>query len=339
MKRVVKWAGVAVAGLVVVGVVAAGFVCFRSHSLLNRSWAVDPAPVPMTDVLPPGAGYGNGNGNGMTEAGSGDAEARVPGAGDVEKDPMAELLAWGKHIATTRGCQDCHGEDLGGGVFADAMPVMRLAGPNLTPGGVGSAYSDADWVRAIRHGVGPDGRGLLLMPSDEYYYLGDRDLAALVTYLKSLPPVARELPESRLGPAGRALLVAGKFPLPAATRIDHEGPRPVAPPKGATVAYGEYLAMGACTGCHGPTLSGGPIPGAPPEWPPAANITPDPETGIGSWSRENFMAAMTRGVRPDGRQIEPRFMPWPNLARLEPDEKEALWLYLQTVEAKPFGER
>ena len=132
--------------------------------------------------------------------------------------------------------------------------------------------------------------------------------------------------------------MAGQLPLVPAEMIDHEGPRPTAPPRGATLAYGEYLAVG-CTGCHGPEFSGGPIPGVPPGWPKAANITPDSETGIGSWSRGDFMKAVTMGRRPDGRELQGEFMPWPNFAQLKADELEALWMYIQTVPAKPFGGR
>jgi RNA polymerase sigma factor (sigma-70 family) len=135
------------------------------------------------------------------------------------------------------------------------MPVFKLSASNLTPAGVGSSYSDADWVRAIRHGIGPDGKPLLFL--------------------------------------------AGQIPLIPAELIDHDAPRPAEPPPGETVAYGEYLAVG-CTGCHGPGFSGGTIPGVPPEWPEASNITPDQETGIGSWNRVDFLRAMKECRRPDG---------------------------------------
>jgi mono/diheme cytochrome c family protein len=251
---------------------------------------------------------------------------------------MSEVLAWGEHIATTRGCTDCHAPDFGGGVFADEMPVFRLSASNLTGGGVGGEYSNEDWVRAIRHGIGPDGKPLLFMPSYEYYYLSDDDLAAMILYLKSLPAVSREFSENKVGPVGRVLFMAGQLPLVPAEMINHEGPRPTAPPKGATVEYGAYLAVG-CTGCHGPGFSGGKIPGVPPEWPAATNITPDAETGIGSWSREDFFRALKEGRRPDGTELQAEYMPWPNMGQLYEDEMEALWMYVSSVEAKPFGGR
>jgi len=256
----------------------------------------------------------------------------------VPSDPAS--VAWGEHLARTRGCTDCHGPDYGGAVFIDDAVMARLAGSNLTSGdgGVGRAYTDRDWVRAIRHGVGPDGRGLLFMPSQEYYFLSDDDLGSLIAYLKSLPPVDSRLPANSVGPVGRGLFLAGKVPLVAAEVIDHDTAPPPAPPKGATVAYGRYLAA-VCTGCHGTGFSGGPIPGAPPPWPPASNITPDRETGIGGWTEEDFFRALRDGIRPDGSSIDPESMPVRNTALMEDDEIRALWLYLRTLEPRAEGGR
>ena len=64
--------------------------------------------------------------------------------------------------------------------------IGTLRAPNLTPGGVGGTYTDTDWIRALRHGVAPDGTPLVFMPSWEYYYLSKEDLGALIAYLKQL---------------------------------------------------------------------------------------------------------------------------------------------------------
>src|SRR5512138_1899929 len=117
---------------------------------------------------------------------------------------------------------------------AERPPEPAAAIPNLTSGagGIGATNTDEDWVLAIRHGVGHDGRGLILMPSRVWYYLSDEDLADLIAYLKSLPPVDNELPNSELGPLGRVMLTLGQLPemlLPNVTMIDHYAPRPVAP--------------------------------------------------------------------------------------------------------------
>ena len=119
--------------------------------------------------------------------------------------------------------------------------------------------------------------------------------------------------------------------------IDHNAPRPTGVTPGETVEYGQYLAVG-CSGCHGPGYSGGPIPGTPPEFPPAANITPDKTTGIGNWSKADFVKALREGKRPDGTDINP-FMPWKNFSQMTDQEVGALWLYLQTVPPKAKGGR
>ena len=148
-------------------------------------------------------------------------------------------IARGEHIATIRMCGHCHTEDLSGQT-ASVPGLITLSVPNLTSGGVGATNTDADWVRAIRHGVGQDGRGLVLMPSRIFYYLSDEDLGALIAYLKSLPAVDNEMPLTDLGPLGRVMLVLGQLPpeiVPNVTIIDHDGPRPVAPEPGVTVEY------------------------------------------------------------------------------------------------------
>jgi mono/diheme cytochrome c family protein len=247
----------------------------------------------------------------------------------------------GRHLATAIAkCVDCHGATLGGAVFldVDTPPLFRAVAPNLTrgQGGVGSQLSDADFARAIRHGVGPDGKALLVMPADDYSPMSDADVGALIAYIRSLPPVDSQLPPSEIRPLGQILLAAGQLPPFAAELIDHQVRREAAPPPGVTAEYGRYLAMtGGCTGCHGPGLSGGPIPGVPPDFPRAQNITP---TGIGSWSDEDFFRALREGKRPDGSAINP-FMPWMATRQMTDDEIKALLAYLRTVPPRPDGMR
>jgi mono/diheme cytochrome c family protein len=249
-----------------------------------------------------------------------------------------ETVARGRHIAVIRGCVDCHGDDLAGKLFLDGQPVARLYSTNLTAGagGIGSSYSVEDWVRAIRHGVGPDRKPLLFMPSHEFYPLSDTDMGALVAYLQSLSPVDNRMPASSVGPLGRVLFLAGQVPLLPAELIDHRAERPAPPQPGVTVAYGEYLSTG-CVGCHGNEYSGGRIPGAPPSFPAAANLTPH-ETGLGSWTEEDFFRALREGRRPDGTEIDP-FMPWQLTREMSDDEIRAMWLYMKSLTPKPYGRR
>jgi cytochrome c553 len=251
----------------------------------------------------------------------------------------AEGAARGRQLALTRGCVDCHGDNLGGRVFLDIPILARLYATNLTAGegGVGSTYSDADWERAIRHGIGPGGRALLFMPSHEFYPLSDDDLSALVGYLKSLTPVSGPRPKNTVGPLGRFLVATRQIPtfIPAEL-IDHTGKRPAAPEPGVSVEYGAYLATG-CTGCHGDSFSGGRIPGAPPEFLPPTNITRH-ESGIATWSESDFVRLMREGVRPDGSRVDDQ-MPWRALGQLSDDELSALWLFLRSLPPLAYGNR
>ena len=245
-------------------------------------------------------------------------------------------IARGEHIATIRMCGHCHTERLSGQSFT-APGLMTLSVPNLTAGagGVGATNTDEDWVRAIRHGVGHDGRGLVLMPAKTWYYLSDDDLGALITYLKSLPPVNNEMPKTDLEPLGRVMLVLGQLPpeiVPNVTVIDHYAPRPIAPKPGVTVEYGKYLAS-TCTLCHGSNLNGQTISEGPNVY-VALNLTRGGE--MVGWTEEQFIATMRTGVTPGGKQLID-FMPWKYFGQMTDDELKAVWMYLQSLPALPQG--
>ena len=234
-------------------------------------------------------------------------------------------LAWGQHLLEAIGkCQDCHDGDLGGKVMMDAPAFGRLAATNITrgPGGIGD-YSDADLERAIRHGVGPDGRPLVFMPSEAFAAMTDEDLAALMGYLRTVPPVERVHPEPRVGPVARVLYLLGNFPLLPVELIDHDDPRPD-PKPGVTVEYGRYLAtLGGCRSCHGLTLAGDANPDAP-----------DITVGrLGDWSEADFFRALREGRRPDGSVLDPERMPWVRSGLMTDDEIRAVWTYVRSLPA------
>lgn len=260
-------------------------------------------------------------------------ERRMARRYDVPVDAIAiadtaEIRARGEHIVRSLAkCVDCHGDDLGGKVMVDDAMVGTLAGPNLTSGGVGSKLSKDDWVRAITHGVGHDRRPLAAMPAADYSALGRDDVAAIVAYARSVPPVTRELPAARLGPVIRVMMTTGSVQLFDAEKIDHARPLGDSPRPDANPIYGEYLARtGGCFGCHGPNLAGGPIPGMPPGTPSAADIRRD--GAIASWSEEDFTRALRHGKRPDGSDINP-VMPWKATAQMSDVEMKALYMYLK----------
>jgi mono/diheme cytochrome c family protein len=253
---------------------------------------------------------------------------------DVPTDAAA--VEMGHHLAISRGCLSCHGQDLAGAVVIDDPAMGRISGPNLTRGRGGlPRFSDEDFVRAIRHGVAADGHGLFLMPSADYSRMTENDVVDLIAYVKSVPPVDRESPPLRVGPVSRALLVAGKFTL-AADIIDHDHLKPDVVEPGPTVAYGRYLAV-TCTGCHGENYSGGKIAIGPPSWPPAANLTPHPSGRLAQWTEADFVRALRTKRRPDGTELN-AVMP-SAFGQFTDIELEALWSFLKTLPPAPTGTR
>lgn len=241
----------------------------------------------------------------------------------------------GRHIASTRGCNDCHGPDYAGNKVIDDPIAGQFHGPNLTQGkgGLSEDFSELDYVRAIRHGVTRAGRPLLLMPSFEYSSMSDEDLGALIAYLKTVPAVDRERGPVKPGPLMRVLMALGEVKIEA-SRIDHEAKRPVSVTAESTVAYGKYLSA-SCSGCHGEDCGGGKIPGAPPDWPPAANLSPHPDTFMSKWSEAEFLSVMRTHTRPDGSKLSP-VMPGA-FGQMTDLELTALYKYLRSV--APVGRK
>jgi len=301
MGRLFRWIGIVVAAVLALVLLAAAFVAVASWRRISRVHTVN-VVVPRT----------------------------------IPTDAAA--VEHGKHMATATGsCTDCHGPDLGGNVLQEPSAFGTLAAPNLTrgAGGLGGAFTETDWVRAIRHGVHRDGTSLLVMPSEVFVFMNETDLGDLIAYLKQIPAVDRTMPPSRLGPLGRALLVAGQVTL--ITDRTPSIPFPAIVPPGPTREYGRYIASYAgCIGCHGPGLSGGHVEG-PPGAPPAANLTPH-SSGLENWTEADFDHALRRGVRKNGTPIN-IFMPWPNFSGMTDDEVKALWLFVRSVPPKPFGNK
>jgi mono/diheme cytochrome c family protein len=243
----------------------------------------------------------------------------------------------GQHLASAvAACVDCHGPHLAGKVFMDDPGLGRIVPPNLTRGrgGVGGTFSNADFARAIRHGVNPSGRRLLIMPSDDYNQFSDADLGAIIAYIRSMPAIDASLPTNEIRILGRILFATGQLALQPATNIDHFAQRPRSPAPGVTSEYGAYLALSAgCPSCHGPGLSGGKIPQAPPTTVPGSNITP---AALGAWSEADFLRVMRTGTRPDGRRLD-AYMPWPYFAQMTDDELRAIWRFLQAVPPRATG--
>ena len=286
------------AGVLVAVAVASGAFWFMSDSRLNQTLPVSTELIPVpTDI---------------------------------------SAIQRGQHLAGAIAlCNGCHAANMAGRLIMDDA-VARIVAPNLTAGhgGFGASFSDADFVRAIRRGIDPRGRQLLVMPSDNYSRLSDADVGAIVAYLRSLPAIDTNLPSSEVRPLGRLLLVTGQITLLPGGNADPSLPRRGPTQLGLTPEYGQYLVdIAGCATCHGPGLSGGSMPGATRNAVPAANITP---TALKDWSEADFLRVMRTGRRPDDRMLDAS-MPWQYYAQMTDLELRAVWRFLQLVPPRTTG--
>lgn len=233
-------------------------------------------------------------------------------------------LARGEHLVDVF-CRDCHTAALSGQPFFDDPAIGLIHSANIT--GLGETHSDEELVLAIRHGLRRDGRAMMIMPSETFIHFSEEDLGAIIAYLKTVPRVGKEWPEPILRPVGRILVGAGLFnsAIPA-TYIDHQSTFPAMAEVAASSDYGAYLAR-LCQSCHGAKLAGGqpPDPGSP----PVPDLTP--AGALGAWSEGDFLTAMRTGSTPEGRQLNPEFMPWSSIGKLDDDELRAVWMYLASL--------
>lgn len=266
---------------------------------------------------------------------------RLNKAPDVATEPVAvptdaEAIARGEHLVNAvSSCRLCHGDNLEGQVFIEGEMGVFITAPNLTSGagGIGAAYNDADWERAIRHGIGGDGRTLVIMPSYIYSHYSDEDLGALIAYLKSVPPVDNDMGQRRIGFPGSIL---GGFvaynDFASVGKIDHASVGGTAPAEGPTAEYGHYLtSVAMCGECHGSNLAGVPPGGDGP--PPGPNLTPGGE--LSGWNEEDFMNTIRTGQTPDGETLDSEEMPWPSFSQMSDTELQAIWAYLSSLEPLP----
>lgn len=219
---------------------------------------------------------------------------------------------------------------LSGGRPFDLGPGGIILSSNITPDeatGIG-AWTDEEIKAALQTGVSKDDRQLHpIMPFNVYKNMADADLDALIAYLRSLEPVANQIPASSmvLPPFG---LTAPEEPI-------------VAPDVEDALAYGEYLIRGVlpCQECHTPLdletgfanmeqyLAGGQPYEGPWGIVYAANLTPHDETGLGEWSDEEIRRAIQTGIGRDGRRLV--LMPWQDYAGLVEQDFNALLTFLR----------
>ncbi|MCB0174393.1 MAG: c-type cytochrome [Anaerolineae bacterium] len=245
-------------------------------------------------------------------------------------------LERGQYLASISGCTSCHGEDLRGEVFIDEAPIGYVPAPNLTSGagGIGATYTDADWESAIRHGVAADGRMMVTMPADHYAHYGDDDLAALIGYLKSVPPVDNDLGPRQIQFPGTVIFGVLAYTNWPVNVIDHASVGGNAPEAAPSAEYGAYMvSIMSCQSCHAENLAGnyGQL-----DTPQGPNITLGGE--VADWSEEDFARTLRTGTTPDGELLKTTAeggMPWPQYAGLSDTEVQALWAYINSLEPLP----
>lgn len=254
----------------------------------------------------------------------------------VARSTDPAVVERGRHLAhSVAGCalSDCHGHDLGGGRSLDIGPLGTFTAPNLTF--MAMAYSDAELARLILHGVRRDGRSLRFMSVQEINWMPDADVAAIVSWVRTMPLVQRPNGPIRVGLLAKVLDRHDMIPVDIARRVDH-ATRDTAPPPSATAAYGRYVGR-LCMGCHGDTFSGGPIPGAPSSMAVPPNLTPH-ATGLAGWTYDDFVRFGATGIRKNGRRVD-AIMPTEALANMDDVERRALWAFLQSLPPRPYGGR
>jgi hypothetical protein len=273
---------------------------------------------------------------------------------DRRFEPTPARLERGRYLATSvNGCVYCHGEvdwkapgfpvkagTEGGGRRWDEEGLPFVTAPNITPDretGAG-AWTDDMLARAIREGISHDGRSLFpIMPYTQYRYMSDEDLASIVVYIRSLPPLKRSWPPTQV-----------PFPV---NRFINAVPEPVTAPvpepdRNNPVAYGDYLVrMGACRDCHTPAdaqnqpiaaleFGGGFTLTGPYGQVASGNITPHP-SGIPYYDATLFLEVMRTG-QAKARKIHDA-MPWSMYGKQPDEDLKAIFAYLQTV--KPVRHR
>ena len=198
-----------------------------------------------------------------------------------------DAIVQGEHLTQIAGCIDCHKRDLTGALFDD-VPGSAVWSRNLH--GAGRTFSDADFDRAIRHGLHADGTSVFIMPSDCYAAFRDDELSAIVSYLRSLPPKGEEHPAAHLGLAARLSVLRGDFKPDSAWLALDKLPLDLGP----ATAQGRHLTQIACAECHDTSLNG--TPDDP--YLPTPNLSL-----VASYSREDFVHFMRTGKAAGNREL------------------------------------
>jgi len=211
-----------------------------------------------------------------------------------------QLVAQGYRLARLHGCLSCHGEGLTGNHVIRDRPVGDIIAPNLTK--LVRRRTDEQLAVAIRQGIAPDGRGLLVMTSAVHARMLPEETAALIAWMRTLPVSNGEEMPFRLRPLGRLMLVLGDFRLQPIAVTQYRTMMPV--DLGPEHAVGRRLTAAICAECHGPALEGGPTPYADlnPSFGDPGNLPPN-LIAVAAYTLEQFRTLMRTGVPVSGRHL------------------------------------
>ena len=282
MKRLLRWIGIAFGALLVLALLAYLVVYVVSERTLRRTY-----PVPHVALTLP-------------------------------TDP--EAIAEGRRLATIRGCfAGCHGRAAEGAVLSNQPLIARLVAPNLPA--AARRYNAGQLAAIIRYGLRPDGRSVVVMPSEAFAGLSDDDLARIVAFLRSLPDTPGPGPDITLGPLGRLGFALGQFRTAAQLRA---AARPLPAARAPQAAQGRYLAQTICAHCHGTDLRGESNP----------EFTSPPLQVVAAYPPDAFTQLLRTGVALGGRRLGVMAVTAQrNLALLSDAEIASLYTYLHALPA------
>ncbi len=275
---------------------------------------------------------------------------------DLKIDYTTERIERGRYLANTvTVCMDCHSKrdwskfsgpltegtlGMGGDVFDQSMGLPGVFyARNITPAGI-QRYTDGELFRVITTGVTKEGRAMFpLMPYPYYGRMDKEDIYSIISYVRSIPAKENAVPDSK-----------PDFPMNfIINTIPQKATHGTLPPKTDLLAYGAYLTNAAgCVECHTQVDKGQIIPevmfggGRAFQFPDgsivtSANITPDKETGIGSWTKEAFVqrfktyADSTYVGEPVAVGEFNSVMPWMMYGQMNEEDLTAIYTYLKTV--------
>ena len=277
-------------------------------------------------------------------------------APEVKVEMTAERIERGKYLANNVAlCVDCHStrdfskfsgpiklgtEGMGGEIFGKEMGLPgKIPVKNITPAALGN-WTDGEIIRALTSGINKHGKALFpIMPYENFYGMSKEDLYSIVAYIRTLKPINNKVGEKELD-----------FPVNFIEKtlpLDSYKPTK-APDKSDLKEYGKYLVtIASCNHCHTPSNEGEPIAGmefaggAEVKLPfgtiRSSNLTPDLETGLGAWTKEQFIQRFKSMATDQVKNMEilpgsfNTIMPWTQYGGMTEEDLGAIYEYLHSL--------